>query len=297
MTCHLNVFASSFAWSLLESAIDKNGQRVSNTPAHKFILKGDNKMTRIVLVLSAAVLFMFSGGCGDVEKYADVSMPASPMAQPGVATSERDILEQLAVNRAAYIESLQNLVNYYTTSGNEMKLKWARKELANVMASPQYSYVVEAQVQGPDLRAIASIPQADALYQNAVATDNKAREVPLFADDKMLRIAVQKYNQLIREYPTSDKIGQAAYKAGEAYEHFKEYAIAAVYYERAAQWDKDIKDPTRFKAAYVYDRYLHDRQKAMMLYQDALTNDTLSGQYRAYAQKRVLELSKKEVEQ
>jgi tetratricopeptide (TPR) repeat protein len=261
-------------------------------------LKGDNKMTRIVLTLSTAALFILIGGCNNYEKYADLCTPGTPVAQPGAApTTERDVLEQLAVNRAAYIESLQNLVNYYTKNGNEMKLKWARKELANVLASPQYSYVVEAQVAGPDLRAINSIPQADALYENAVATDNKAREVPLLTDDKMLRLAVQKYNQLIREYPTSDKIGQAAYKMGLAYEHFNEWAIAALYFERAAQWDKNIKYPARFKAAFLYDRYLHDRQKAIMYYQDALTNDTMSPQYRAYAQNRVLELGKKEIQE
>jgi tetratricopeptide (TPR) repeat protein len=256
-------------------------------------------MTRIVLIASSAVLFTLIGGCGgDVEKYANMRGPMTPAAQPTSAmSSERDILEQLAVNRQAYIESLQQLVNYYTSSGNEMKLKWARKELANVLASPQYSYVVEAQVAGPDLRAIASIPAADQLYENAVMTDDKAREVPLVTDDRMLRLAVEKYNQLIREYPTSDKIANAAYKAGEAYEHFKEYAIGALYYERAAQWDKNIKYPARFKAAYLYDRFLHDRQKALMLYQDALTNDTLSSQYRAYAQTRVLELGKKEVQE
>ena len=253
-------------------------------------------MTRIVLVVSSAVLFALIGGCGhDVEKYATMRGPMMPAAQPATApASERDVLEQLAINRQAYIESLQQLVSYYTSAGNEMKLKWARKELANVMASPQYTYVVEAQVAGPDLRAIASIPQADTLYEDAVATDKKAHEVPLLTDDKMLRLAVEKYNQLIRQYPTSDKIGLAAYKAGDAYEHFKEYSIAALYFERAVQWDKNIKYPARFKAAYLYDRFLHERQKALMLYQESLANEK---QYNAYSQTRVLELSKKEVEQ
>jgi TolA-binding protein len=182
-------------------------------------------MTRIVLtVLSSALMLTLIGGCGqDVEKYATMRGPITPAAQPASPmSSERDILEQLAVNRQAYIESLQQLVTYYTGTGNEMKLKWAKKELANVMASPQYTYVVEAQVAGPDLRAVASIPAADQLYEDAVATDKKARfGAPVTVDDRMLRLAVEKYNQLIREYPTSDKIGDAAYKAGEAYEHFK----------------------------------------------------------------------------
>ena len=52
-----------------------------------------------------------------------------------------------------------------------------------------------------------------------------------------------KYNQVIRQYPTSNKIGDAAYRIGDAHEHFKEYSIAALYFERAAQWDKNIKYP------------------------------------------------------
>jgi tetratricopeptide (TPR) repeat protein len=253
-------------------------------------------MTRIVLIVSSVALITVLTGCGDVEKYADMRTPMTPSAQSGPAlTSERDILEQLAINRQSYIESLQQLVNYYTTSGNEMKLKWAKKELANVMASPQYSYVVEAQVAGADLRAIASIPQADQLYEDAVATEKRAYLGPVVVDDRMLRLAVEKYNQVIRQYPTSDKIAMAAFRAGDAYQHFKEYSIAAVYYERAAQWDKNIKSPARYRAAHLYDYFLHDRQKALMLYQDAIASSENCN--RNIAQERVLILSKKEVPQ
>ena len=107
-------------------------------------------MTRIVLIVSAVALFLAAGGCGDVEKYANYNTPMMPAAQSSPApTSERDILEQLALNRQAYIESLQQLMNYYTTAGNEANLKLAKREYANLMAAPQYSYVVEAQVSGP----------------------------------------------------------------------------------------------------------------------------------------------------
>ena len=111
-------------------------------------------MTRIVLAVSIVALVALIGGCGDVEKYANMRTPMAPTAQAGAApTSERDILEQLALNRQAYIESLQALVDYYTRTGNEMQLKLARRELANVMASPQFNYVVEAEVAGAELRS------------------------------------------------------------------------------------------------------------------------------------------------
>jgi tetratricopeptide (TPR) repeat protein len=253
-------------------------------------------MTRIVLIVSSVALIAVLTGCGDVEKYADMRTPMTPSAQTGPApTSERDILEQLAVNRQAYTENLQSLINYYSASGNEASLKLAKRELANVMASPQFNYVVEAEAAGPELSAVASIPQADQLYEDAVTVEKKAYLGPVVVDDRMLRLAMGKFNQVIRQYPTSNKIGEAAYRIGDAHEHFKEYSIAAVYYERAAQWDKNIKSPARFKAAYLNDRFLHDRQKALMLYQDAIASKERCNQ--TYAQERILILSKKEVPQ
>jgi tetratricopeptide (TPR) repeat protein len=253
-------------------------------------------MTRIVLFVSSVALVTVLTGCGDVEKYANYNTPMTPAAQSSPApTSERDILEQLALNRQAYIESLQQLMNYYTATGNEANLKLAKREYANVMASPQFSYVVEAQVSGSDLRATASIPEADRLYEDAVTTEKRAYVGPVVIDEKMLRLAIGKYNQVIRQYPTSDKIGMAAFRMGDAHEHFKEYAIAAVYYERAAQWDKNIKSPARYRAAHLYDYFLHDKQKALMLYQDAIASNENCN--RNVAQERVLILSKKEVPQ
>jgi hypothetical protein len=252
-------------------------------------------MTRIVLAVSVAALVALIGGCGDVEKYADMRTPMTPTAQAGQApTSERDILEQLAINRQSYMESLQTLVDYYARTGNQMQLKLARRELANVMASPQFNYVVEAEVAGAELRATASIPEADQLFEDAATVEKKAYLGPVVVDDKMLRLAMGKYSQLIRQYPASNKIGEAAYRIGDAHEHFKEYSIAALYFERAAQWDKNIQYPARFKAAYIYDRFLHDRQKALVLYQESLATEK---GYRSYSEKRVLELSKKEVPQ
>lgn len=253
-------------------------------------------MTRIVLIVSSVALIAVLSGCGNVEKYANYNTPITPEAQSGPAlTSERDILEQLALNRQAYIESLQQLMNYYTTAGNEANLKLAKREYANAMASPQYTYVVEAQVSGAELRAVASIPAADALYADAVDTEKRAYIGPVVVDEKMLRLAMNKFTQVIRQYPTSNKIAEAAFRLGNAHKHFKEYAIAALYYERAAQWDQNIKSPARYKAAHLNDYFLHDRQKALMLYQDALSANERCDQ--KTVQERILILSKKEVPQ
>jgi tetratricopeptide (TPR) repeat protein len=209
---------------------------------------------------------------------------------------ERDLLEQLASYKQTYIESLEKLVAYYSSSNEAYKLSESKKELDEARTAPQYSYVVEAEIAGPDLRAMAAIPEANKLYQKGLELDNQAYTTLVITDEKKARQALDKYNQLIKQYPTSDKIGMAAYKAGRIYEDLGDYAIGAIYLERAAQWDKNVPFPARFRAAYVNDKYLNNKAKALLLYQDSLAHEFMNSQYRAYANNRVIILSKKEME-
>ena len=207
------------------------------------------------------------------------NVPVKALSAP-LNASERDLLEQLAQDRQAYITALDQLA---AATNNQPAVSQAGKEIAAVKAAPQYTYIVEAQVAGPDLRAMSVNPEADKLFEQARKTTD-------------LRQAISTYDQLIKQYPTSDKIGLAAYYAGMAYESLKDYAIAALYFERAAQWDANIKVPTRFRAAYMYDRFLSNRQKALQLYQDSLNHEFSNSQYRAYANNRIIILSKKELQ-
>jgi|GEM_PF-752455 len=220
------------------------------------------------------------------------NVPVKALSAP-LNASERDLLEQLAQDRQAYITALDQLA---AATNNQPAVSQAGKEIAAVKAAPQYTYIVEAQVAGPDLRAMSAIPQADKLFEQARKLDNDARAAVVAVDQAKLRQAIGIYDQLIKQYPTSDKIGLAAYYAGMGYESLKDYAIAALYFERAAQWDANIKVPTRFRAAYMYDRFLNNRQKALQLYQDSLNHEFSNSQYRAYANNRIIILSKKELQ-
>jgi tetratricopeptide (TPR) repeat protein len=204
------------------------------------------------------------------------------------------MLEQLASSRAAYNTAMEQLVNFYGKSGTFGQADTARKQLADVR-SAQYSYIVEAQVGGPDLRALNSIPAADTLFQQALDTENQARAAVVGFSETKLRQALDQFNQLIKLYPTSNKIGVAAWKAAKAYDDLGDYALAALYYERAAQWDKNLQYPALFRAAYMYDKFLNDRAKALTLYQESLNREFMNSQYRAYAYNRVIDLGKKEL--
>ena len=130
--------------------------------------------------------------------------PAEEPALDVTSTTEIGLAEQVATNRLLYRQGLEKLVDYYTTTGNNMKLTWAKKELtAFNSVTPQYQYIIQAEVAGPDLEATTSIPEAETLYNEALETYDKAMFLVL-VDNKQLRMALDKFNQLIAGYPTSD---------------------------------------------------------------------------------------------
>ena len=254
-------------------------------------------MAKLILNLAfiATVFFMF--GCTRVPDEGSYFVPPieePPAPAPKVMTSKKsevDIVEQLVANRNAYHQTLELLADYYSRTGNHTKLKWVRRELEGISAVPRYRYIFEAELMGPNLRATQSLPEANMLYNDAVETAKRARE-KVFVNAKLLRAALDKFNQLIARYKTSDKIDDAAFRAGEIYEHFKEYPIAAIYYQRAFQWDPETVYPARFKAAYILDKYLKERAKALPLYREAKEKELGKyPQYRNFVEKRIRELS------
>ncbi len=254
-------------------------------------------MLRIVTV-SLIILLNVAVGCRMNDTGRGQLMPDRARTSLGSAgvvkvagASESDIVEQIAVNRQAYRQGLGLLIDYYRRMGNNRKLGWAEKEMKALDAIPQYKYIIDAEVAGSNLRASTSIPEADVLYMDAVELHNQGDRVPLIKDTELLRLALDKYNQLIRKYPSSDKIDDAAYKAGQIYEYFRDYTIALTYYTRAYEWDAATIYPTRFKAAYILDKRLHRRNEALQLYQEAIKKEARYEEWREFAENRIRELT------
>ena len=230
---------------------------------------------------------LMTGGTGRL------SAAASIVNVSGV--SETDLVEQVAVNRQAYRQGLEMLVGYYSKAGNNMKLQWARKELTAFNTMPKYKYIVEAGAAGPNLRPSAVVPEADALYYEASELVKKAGPLPVLKNQSLLRLALEKYNRLISRHPSSDKIDDAAYKAGEIYEDLKDYSIALLYYQRAYQWDPETAYPARFRSARILDKHLHRNAEALGLYQQAIETEGVYDKYREwkeYAEGRIRALQK-----
>jgi len=257
-------------------------------------------MARIACTTVLIVLLSVSVGCRGVDEGRGQRLPQSPTQRYGPATvvnvadkSEVDLVEEMAVSRQAYRQGLALLVGYYTRTGNNMKLQWAERELDAFNTMPKYDYIVGP--EGRNLKPIASIPAADDLFFEGEAFEKKAGLLPLLKDENSLRLALQKYNEVIKQYPTSDKIDDAAYKAGTIYEYFQDYSIAMLYYQSAFQWDPDTIHPARFRAARVLDKDLHRNAEALKLYQEAVQTEGRFEKYREwreFAERRIREMQK-----
>jgi len=248
-------------------------------------------MARMILASILIVLVTVLSGCYSIDSGAS-QLKIEPIKTEIIKGSEADLVEQVAVNRREYRQALDSLMAHYTGAGNNMKLQWAKKELTALDKVPQYNYVIDAIVAGPDLRASESIELATYKYLDIVQLERKAKSLLLVYDEKLLRQALARYNQFIREYPRSDKIDDAAYMAGGICEYFKDYTMAVLYYKRAYQWNTEIEHPAKLKAAYILDTYLSQRSEALELYQDVVERGALSQGYLDFTKQRVRELTK-----
>lgn len=186
---------------------------------------------------------------------------------------EVDLVEALALNRQNYEQYLRALITYYNDTGYRHKAAWAERELSDLMTVKTYRYLVDAEIPGAELRPRDSIAAADGLYADAVNYMKQGgwHGLPLIYNTKKLKKAIEKFNMIIREYPTSDKIDDAAFYAAELYkEYFNDNLRAVQYYRRTWEWNPETEHPARFQAAVIYDFRLHDRDRALELYQQVI---------------------------
>jgi len=98
----------------------------------------------------------------------------------------------------------------------------------------------------------------------------------------------------LQQYPTSNRCSEAAYHLADIYESRRppQYRRAAVYFERSVQWNPATTLDGRLRAARLYDRELHDQNKAIELYQAVLAHET-DERRRQDAQRRLTDMNGK----
>ncbi len=255
-------------------------------------------MTRIVTTTTMILIVTVAVGCTTPDTGTSQRLPqrtnpyvasSDPAASGAPSSSEEiDLVEQMASHRQAYRRSLESLIQYYDGRGNHQKVTWARDELTSLDRIPQYRYIFEVPV---NLRASEQIAAADELYAEAVKTKLDAGRLPVLKNEETLRVALGKFADVISQYPSSDKIDDAAFQMGEIHDYFKDFTIALQYYQRTYQWDPATPYPARFRAASILDRRLHRRAEALELYQEAIIKEAQHSDERSVAERRIRELT------
>lgn len=213
-----------------------------------------------------------------------------------IGQTEVDLVESLVEHRSAYLHALEDLRDYYREHGYLTKEGWAEHELAGLKKVQTFRYVMDAEIPVQKLHPSESIPEADALFDRGMELMKKGGHggLPALYRQKPMIEAVAVFRQLIEDYPSSDKIDDAAYWLGEIHKEYlnDQEEIAVQWYERAFSWNPATPYPARFQAAVVYDYRLHDRDRALELYRAVLAEETNSRSNVDFATRRIEKLTK-----
>jgi hypothetical protein len=208
---------------------------------------------------------------------------------------EVDLVEAVAAHRERYRQSLEQLHDYYATHGLAAKRSWAALELAGLRSVKKFSYLLDAEIPSSTLRAKDSIAAADELYEKGLEFMRRGGYgVPaIYRQDRMIEAAAI-FREMIQQYPTSDKIDDAAFLCGEIHKEYLrgQEQIAVKWYERAWTWDPSTPHPAKFQAAVVYDYRLHDRDRALELYHAVVEDENSTPGNARSASRRIEELTR-----
>lgn len=188
-------------------------------------------------------------------------------------TSDMQMVKSLLECRGKYQETLEQLRGFYLATGDVERARWAEEELLQFHRISKQAFRLELDVPAQTLKPTDNIPEANQLYMQAMGYKDKGWGNDYTDNQRRAEILLQ---QLLTNYPQSDKIGDAAFSLGEIYESraYKQYRRASHYYERAFQWGPTTHREARLKAARLFDRQLVDRKRARELYQEIITHDT-----------------------
>jgi tetratricopeptide (TPR) repeat protein len=257
--------------------------------------------TPVAIVLAAIVLA--AAGCNTDRVWEPRQRVAKPpttsftnpdgVEVPDIAIAdarEIDLVEEVLMHRAHYHRSLTALRDFYRDRGHSAKRTWADAELADLNRVRPYRYILAGEIPSDRLAPRESVSEADALYDTGLALMKEGgHNVPFLYREKKMRAALDAFRGLIEQYPTSDKIDDAAFYCGEIHkEYFKgEEPLAVRWYERAIAWNPELPLPARFQAAVVYDLRLHDRDRALELYRGVLEHESDNASNVSYALRRI----------
>jgi tetratricopeptide (TPR) repeat protein len=209
----------------------------------------------------------------------------------GGAKGDLAIVERLLAARKEYQATMETLRAHYIGTGDVERARWAEEELVQYHRINKYPFRLELELPPPTLQGNYNIPEANELYRQAIKYKDHGYGQD-FSDNQ--HRAELLFQQLLTNYPQSDKISDAAYQLGDIYENkpFRQYDRAAAYFERCFQWNPKTHFDARMRAARLYERYQSERGHALEIYRN-ITQVSVDPKQLEEAQRKVTELSKK----
>lgn len=213
-----------------------------------------------------------------------------PAVDSGRGTDDLDLVQQLLVARRDYQKTLEQLRAHYIQAGDLERGKWAEEELRQFHRINKQMFRSDLEVPPPKLQGTVNIPDANKLFTKAMEYKNGGGWGTDFIDNQ--RRAELLFQQLLTQYPQSNKISDAAFQLGDIYEGktYGQARRAALYYERCYQWNPLTQHDARIRAARIYDRRLQERGKAIEIYREIMSHETDAKRLQE-ADKRLKELS------
>jgi tetratricopeptide (TPR) repeat protein len=189
-------------------------------------------------------------------------------------TGDLELFQRLLAARKDYQKSLENIRLHYLKVGDVEKAKWAEEELRQYHRIPKQAFIIDVVVPPPNLQGHTNVPEANKMLTWAIGTFKDKGWNTDYVDNQ--RRAEILLTDLLTKYPQSDKISDAAFHLGDIYESkaYKQYRLAAVYYERCFQWNPKTHHEARLRAARLYDFEVKDRTRAIELYKEITTHET-----------------------
>jgi len=238
-------------------------------------------MRNILFTLSGLFVSAALGFAADPPK---VAIPSS--SKP----NDSEAVERVLAARKEYQASLVALYGHYEKSGDRGRMKWVEEELKtfHLMTKPSYRLDI-SDVPPATLEAKTNIKEANTMYVEAMKYKDKGSGTDYTLNQRRAEILLQ---EILQKHPTSDKIADVAYQLGDIYESraYKQYDRAAAYFERSFQWRRGVRSDAIMRAAYINDRLLNERSKAIELYREEIANDTEPTRLKE-AEKRLAELT------
>lgn len=215
--------------------------------------------------------------------------PATTQQGQGKPAPDSALCVRVLTARREYQQALQRLRQHYIDSGDIERAKWAEEELIQFHRIPKHAFILDLDVPGPGLKASLNIKEANDLFLQAMHYKDKGWGTDRLDNQRRAEVLLQ---QVLTQYPESNRIGDVAYQLGDLYEKdYQDYRRAALYFERAFQWNPNTQSDARLRAARLYDR-LAERTRAMELYRE-VTNTEIDEKRIQEAKKRMADMSSK----